>query len=551
MNSVTVAIVGLLVLLLGYLLYGRLIERRIVKPDDTRPTPAHELRDDVDYSPARRIVLFGHHFSSIAGAGPILGPVAAAIAFGWTGCWLWIVLGGIFMGAVHDYLSLTLSVRHKGVSIPDLSGEIVSPLARGIFMLFVWIMLVLVIAVFGRTGAQALTTTPQVVIPTLSLIFIAILFGWLTDKLRVNFWASTAICVGLMVATLIIGYYYPVSLPVAPDTAILIWFTVFMVYCAIASTLPIWLLLRPRDYLSIYVLFACLILGYVGLFALHPEVTAPAFISFHDAVQGPMWPILCITIACGAISGFHCLCAGGTTSKQLDRESDAKPIGYGAMITESILAILCLLAVTAGLYWRAPAGMESLEYGHLMSTVGWIRTFGTGYGHFLTALGIPLALGTMIGVLMIKQFVITSLDTCTRMTRYVWAESIGAKIPILGNKWIATIVPIAVAYYLGFTGVYSYVWPMFGSANQLVAALALLTISVWLAGTKKPAIYTAIPCVFMLATTIAALIWQIPTNFSRGQPQLSVVGIILLVLAVVVVIEAIRTLVKIRKANTA
>jgi len=539
LNSVIVAIIAISALLLGYKFYGAFIEK-IVKPEE-RLTPAHELRDDSDYSPARRITLFGHHFSSIAGAGPILGPVVAATAFGWTGCLLWIVLGGIFIGAVHDYLSLMLSVRHKGRSIPDLSGEIVSPLARLLFTIFVWITLLLVIVVFGITGASTLVNTPEIVIPVFCLIFIAIIFGLMVNKLRWNFWASTAICIGLMGISLLVGYYHPVMLSLAPNTAVMVWFTVLMIYCIFASLLPVWLLLRPRDYLSMYILFAVMIVGYIGLFAYHPEISTTPFVSFYSKSQGPMWPMLFITIACGAVSGFHSLCAGGTTSKQLNKENDGKPIGYGSMIVESILAVLALLAVTAGL--NIP------EYQSFMGKLDPIGAFGAGFGNLLTAIHIPLSIGTMIGVIAVNAFVITSLDTCTRMERYVWAESIGGKIPILKNRWIATLIPITLAFFLGFTGTYDYIWPMFGSANQLTGALALLTISVWLAGAKKPTIYTAIPCVIMLATTIGALIWQIPYNLFYAvppQPVLSLVGIILLILAIAMSIESVKTLIRIR-----
>jgi carbon starvation protein len=541
------------VLLLGYFLYGRFIERKIAKPDDGKTTPAHELEDQQDYSPAKRITLFGHQFSSIAGAGPILGPVAAAIAFGWTGCWLWIVIGGIFLGAVHDYLAVMISIRHKGRSLPDLSGEILSPLSRYLFLAFVWITLVLVMAVFGRTAASALVSTPQVVIPVISLIPIAILFSMLESKLKMNFWLATLIALALMVGSLVVGLFFPISLPVAPNQAILIWFTVFMVYSLFASVLPVWLLLRPRGYLSIYLLFACLVLGYAGLFFFHAPISAPTFIGFQSSTQGPIWPMLCIIIACGAISGFHCLCSGGTTSKQLDKESDAKPIGFGSMILESILAILALLAVTAGLYWKAPSGMEEFSLSYFMEPQGggWIAAFGTGYGRFLEALGIPLVLGIAIGILMVQQFVITSLETCARLERYVGTEMVGKKFPILRNKWVATLIPISIAFYLGVTSAYEWVWPMFGSANQLVAALALLVISGWLASLKRPTIYTVIPCVFMLCTTLGALIWQIPTNFSQGYPQLSVIGLVLIGLTCILIREAIKQMRRMKSKKSA
>jgi carbon starvation protein len=542
MNSVWVALTGIIVLLLGYFLYGKFIERRIARPDNHNVTPAHELEDQQDYSPARRITLFGHQFSSIAGAGPILGPVAAAMAFGWTGCWLWIVIGGIFIGAVHDYLAIIISIRHKGRSLPDLSGEILSPLSRYLFLAFVWITLVLVMAVFGRTAASALASTPQVIIPVISLIPISVLFSMLESKLKMNFWLATFITLALMVGSLVAGLFFPISLPVASEQAILIWFTFLMVYSLFVSVLPVWLLLRPRGYLSLFMLFACLVLGYAGLFLFHAPISTPAFVDFKSSTQGPIWPMLFITIACGSISGFHCLCSGGTTSKQLDKESDAKPIGFGSMILESILAILALLTVTAGLYWEAPSGMEEFGFAHFMESGsgGWITAFGTGYARFLEALGIPLAIGLVIGVLMIQQFVITSLETCVRLERYVGTEMAGKKFPLLRNKWVASLIPILVAYYLGATSAYEWVWPMFGSANQLVAALALLVISGWLAKLKRPTIYTVIPCIFMLCTTIGALLWQIPTNLSQGNPQLSIIGAVLVVLACILVKEAIK-----------
>ena len=522
MNSAVVAIIALAALFLGYKFYSKVIEEKLVKPDNAKLTPAHELEDKMDYSPTRSSALFGHHFSSIAGAGPILGPLSAAPQWGWAFWFLWIVLGSVLMGAVHDFTTLVLSIRHKGISVPDAAGEIINPRVKYVFLVVVWITLVLVIAVFGTVSAKTLTVEPRIVIPILMLCPIAVGFGVSVDRMKLNFWLATILALLLLAIFLAIGYYHPVSLPFSSLTSERTWFALLTVYCFIASLVPVWLLLRPRDYLSIYVLFAGLLLGYIGLFTKHAPISTPALVQFSadfnpaQGSGGPLLPMLCITIACGAISGFHCLVSGGTSSKQLDKESDARVVGYGSMIAEAALAVLALLAVTAGLYWKAPIGEEGLQFGSLMAEEGWILTFSTGLGNFLTSIGIPLSIGILMGTLMLGQFVITSLDTCTRLTRFTWTEMIGERIPRLGNRSIATTVPLAIAFYLGWTGNYTIVWPVFATANQIVAALALLTVSAWLLGTKKPTKYTLIPCIIMLCLTTGALLYEIPAFFGGG-----------------------------------
>jgi carbon starvation protein len=326
-----------------------------------------------------------------------------------------------------------------------------------------------------------------------------------------------------------------------------IWFVLLMIYCLIASVLPVWLLLQPRDYLSIYVLLVGMVLGYLGLFLMHAPMNTPAIVSFSSNI-GPMWPMLCVIIACGAISGFHSLVAGGTTSKQLDRESDGKFIGYGGMITESILAILALLAVTAGLYYVAPSGMEEFSYGTLMQEKGWIVTFGVGYGRFLSFIKIPMLIGSLIGVLMLITFILTTLDTSTRLSRFILTESIGDRISIFKNRWFATVISLLPAFYLGFSGHWEDIWPVFGASNQLVAALALLIVSTWLAEIKKPSRYTLIPCIFMLFTTIGALIVELYQFlfFPGGKYLLGAIALVLMIMAMAVVKEALGTIRRMR-----
>ncbi|MDK2836284.1 MAG: carbon starvation protein, partial [Thermosediminibacterales bacterium] len=357
MNSAVLAILATIWFVIAYKWYGKKMEDKLVVPDDSVPTPAVEMNDGVDYYPAKPIILFGHHFSSIAGAGPILGPVGAVAAFGWGGSILWILLGTVFIGAVHDYLSLMVSVKFKGNSIPEIAQQVVGRRARNLFSIFVLITLILIVAVFGYVATNTLISTPAVVIPTFGVIAVAMLFGYMVYRL--NFSTSLATVLALIALFFLIwlGYKVPISLPFAPKTNFAIWFILLMAYGLVASVLPVWLLLQPRDYISTWVLIIGLVAGLIGTFITHPTINAPAFTTFNTS-SGPMWPMLFIIIACGAISGFHSLVGGGTTSKQLAKQSHGRLVGYGAMLTEGVLATLALLTVSAGLFWKAPAGME-------------------------------------------------------------------------------------------------------------------------------------------------------------------------------------------------
>jgi len=546
MNALILGVFVLLWLFFGYKIYGSRIEKKVINPDDSTPTPANALYDGVDYHPARTSLLFGHHFSSIAGAGPIIGPLLGVLYFGWLGAILWIILGSVFIGAVHDYTSLMASVRNKGRSIPDLSEIVIGKRAKIIFSVFVWLALVLVISVFGIVTSQTFISKPQIVIPTFGLIFLAIIFGWLVYRKGLNVFLGTLIAIGILGFLIYLGEIFPVNLPptIFGIPSHVFWFLILMLYCLFASTLPVWVLLQPRDYLSMWILFAGLLLGYIGLVFFHPVINAPLFVSFFGK-EGPLWPMLFVLIACGAISGFHSLIAGGTTAKQLPKESKGKLIGFGAMLTEGALAGLVVLIASSGLIWDTTGAKNPFGFQYLMKSVGEgggggpIVAFATGFGKFVSSIPfIPLSFGIFFGTLMLNAFVLTTLDTSTRLGRYIFEELIGREKSILSNKWFATLIAILFASVLALTESYKAIWPVFGASNQLVAGLALVTVSGYLIGVKKPSKYTLYPSIFMLLTTISALLYQGYNFLKRGGFLLGSISFILVILALVIVYDA-------------
>ena len=551
MSSLLIAGVLAAWLVFSYRIYGGFIARRLIGPSDERTTPAVAQGDGVDYHPARAPVLFGHHFSSIAGAGPIIGPLLGVLYFGWVAAVLWIALGSVFIGAVHDYIALMASVRSRGQSVGQIAEQRLGRRARIILSLFLWLALILVIAVFGVVTARTFTSQPQIVLPTFGLIFLAMLFGQTVLRRRLPLLPMTLLALVILAALIALGERYPVDLgeSVLGLSALQFWFWILMIYCVVASVLPVWMLLQPRDYLSTWILYLGLGTGFVGLVVLHPEVHSPAWIGFQSPARGPLWPMLFVLIACGAVSGFHSLVAGGTSSKQLARESDGKRVGYGAMIVEAGLAGLVVLIAAAALPWdpaAAPAG-GSLQY--LMGEGGGpIVTFATGFSHLAGSL--PLltpAAGLFFGMLMLNAFVITTLDTSTRLGRFILQELTG-NLPFLSNRYVATIVTVVCAGWLGASDSYTAIWPVFGATNQMVAALALIVLSSWLVGKGKPCRYTLWPALFMLATSVGALAYQGFHFWADGKRLLAVISLGLIVLAGFIAWEA-RGLLTIRSRD--
>lgn len=542
MNALILAGILLLWLFAAYKIYGSFLEKKVIQADDSRLTPARELEDGIDYSPAKKNLLFGHHFSSIAGAGPILGPLLGVLYFGWLGALLWVALGSVFIGAVHDYTSLMISVQNRGTSLANISERLLGRRTKIIFSVFLWMTLALVIAVFAVVAAQTLVSQPEIVIPTFGLIFIAMIFGWLIYRKGVGVSFASAGALILLFLLIYLGKLYPLSLP---DTFIgipaqTVWFFVLIIYSLFASTLPVWFLLQPRDYISTWILFLGMGIGYLGLVVSRPALNAPAFVSFMSQ-DGPLWPMLFVIIACGAISGFHSVVAGGTTAKQLPEESAGKFIGFGGMLTEAALAGLVIFIAAGTLAWMPTGTGGPLNFQHLMTPEGGgpIQTFATGYGELVSSLpGLTLVLGTLFGMVMLNAFVLTTLDTGTRLGRFIFQEMIGTKQSLLQNRWVASGIILIFASVLGATEGYKVIWPVFGASNQLVAALALLIVSAYLIGLKRPAKFTLYPACFMLVTTLAALVYQGYRFFRGGKYLLGSVSIVLILLAVTIALDA-------------
>jgi carbon starvation protein len=547
MNTLIVAVILIVWLILGYKIYGSFIEKRVVQADNSRVTPAREFNDGIDYSPAKKTLLFGHHFSSIAGAGPILGPLLGVLYFGWLGATLWVALGSVFLGAVHDYTSLMTSVQNKGTSLADISRKTIGLRAKIIFSVFLWLALALVIAVFAIVASRTLISQPEIVIPTFGLVFIAMIFGWLIYKKGINVVAGTLSALVVLFLLMYLGKLFPVSLSAKilgmPNHTF--WFFILIIYSLIASSLPVWFLLQPRDYISTWILFLGLALGYLGLIVSHPPLNAPALVSFSSK-GGPLWPMLFVIIACGAISGFHSVVAGGTTAKQLPDEASGKIIGFGGMVTEAALAGLVIFIASSALIWDPTGAKSQFGFQYLMTSLGDpIQAFATGYGRFISSLpGLSLTMGLFFGMIMLNAFVLTTLDTGTRLGRFILTELVGQKIPLFRNRWVASSMIIILAAFLGVTEGYKAIWPVFGASNQLVAALALIIVSSFLVGVKKPKAYTIYPAYFMLMTTLAALGYQGYNFFKAKSFLLGSVSLILIILAAIIVYDARRILFK-------
>lgn len=541
MNAAVIAIGGIIWFFLIYRFYGKFLDKKVIKPDNSRETPAHSLYDGVDYVPAHPAVLFGHHFSSIAGAGPIVGPILAYSLFGWGPALLWILLGTAFIGMVHDYFSLMTSVRNQGVSIAEIAERVISKTAKWLFSVFVWFSLVLVVAVFSVITAKTLEAKPQIAVPTLGLIIVAILFGIAVYRLKVKVLPATIVAWILIFFLVWLGYKFPIT--AGYNT----WFYIFLIYAFVASGLPVWFLLQPRDYLSMTILFVGLLVGYAGLFVMHPEVAGPAFYSFKSP-QGPLFPMLFIIIACGAISGFHSLVGSGTTAKQLDKERHGRIVGSGAMIFEGVLALLVLLLMAGALKWGKGPGQFFLH--SILGKGGPIVAFGTGFGRAVSSLGPSLSVATAFGILMLNAFVLTSLDTAVRLSRFVFQEAIVKDIKILTNRWVAAFVGVALAWGFAATNSWKVIWPAFGGANQLVAALSLFTVTAYIAGVKRPTIYSLVPAIFMWIVTESALVYLLVFKFaphafgSTGKLMLSIVTVILIGLGILVGFEAMASIKK-------
>ncbi|MCM8785996.1 MAG: carbon starvation protein A [Candidatus Omnitrophica bacterium] len=543
MSSLFVFLFGLILFVIAYIFYGKFLEQ-LWGIDESKQTPAYRKKDGVDYIPARHwLILFGHHFSSIAGAGPILGPVIAICVWGWGPALLWIVLGSIFLGGVHDFSSLILSVRNDGLTVGEITKNILGEKSKVIFSLFLWFSLILVVAVFTAVTAKTFIEEPKIVIPTFFLIIDAIIFGFLVYRKSFSIFYSTILCLFLLSIFFIIGKEIPVVIKLSP---LKIWIVILLIYSFIASILPVDILLQPRDYLSSFILFSGMFFGYIGLLTTHPSVKAPFYTSFFSE-KGSLWPMMFVIIACGAISGFHGLVSSGTTSKQISNERDVKKIGYGGMLTEGLLSILALLSVSAGLFWSS--SIPELNYPELMKKGDWIGTFATGYGQILKKIFHP-KIGKLFAIIMINSFVLTTLDTATRISRYITQELFGFsfKIKFLRNRYNATLLGIIFAGYLAF-GNWQKIWPVFGASNQLVAGIILFLCSFYLFLNKRKSLSVLIPSLIMFLTTVVALTIQMISFYTKKSYLLGNISLILIILSIFIIDEGIKILLQFRKGK--
>ena len=539
MSAMALILISVSVFITGYVFYGRYIAGKI-GVDPSRETPAHTMNDGIDYVPAKAPVLLGHHFASIAGAAPIIGPIVAAV-FGWIPVMLWILIGGVFMGAVHDFTSLIASVRHQGRSIGEVIEEEIGERGKTFFLIFSWSTLILIVAVFIIVVSKTFEAIPAAASASVLFIAVALLFGILLYKLNMSLAVATIIGVVLLSGSLYIGYLNPIQL------SALTWTYILMGYIFVASVAPVWILLQPRDYLNSFILYALMILGLAGILYVNPEIRIPSFTSFNVEGLGYLFPILFVTVACGAISGFHSLVASGTTAKQLNSEKDAKPVGYGAMLIESVLAVVAL--ITAAMLLKD-------QYVQMRGNP--IALFAHSLGTLMTSFGIDYDAGKTFASLAVSAFALTSLDTATRLARFALQEFFSKngikdeEQPLLArNRYLATIIGVAVAGVLVISGQGLKIWPIFGAANQLLAALALLSVTVWLSRKGKENWFVKIPMVIMFIITLSALGVMVFHNIKAGHFILAAIAAVLFLLAVFLVFESYNRLKEFRTKSAA
>lgn len=540
MQPVLAAICCFITYAVVYRFYARHLGSRIFQLDPHASTPAHAMGDGVDYVPCRRMVLFGHHYASIAGLAPMLGP-AIAVIWGWLPGMLWVVLGTLFIGAVHDFSALVVSMRHRGMSIGKVAEDLIGRRAKGIFLLIILFLICLVMGVFVRTVSGLFTAEfyPESVFPTFTLIAIAMVMGWLAYKRGISIVRLTVIGFVLMLASIGVGLAIG-----RPDLAGDSWILILLVYAFAASTLPVWSLLQPRDYLNSWLLYLGLGASYVGLFVLQPAFAAPA-IDTQPAEAPPIFPFVFIVIACGAISGFHGLVSSGTTSKQIDKETDALTIGYGGMVGESLLGLLAVLACTAGFRSAESWAEHYSSWGTASGLAEKMKAFIDGTAVFLNSLGLPMELAQAFIALVAVSFALTSLDSGTRLLRYNIEEiSHSVGVPALGQRYVASMLAVILIGFFAFYQIEGQpvglaLWSLFGSTNQVLGALTLLAVTIYLRQNRRNYVYTLLPMAFMLTVTIIAMVIDIRKYWEGGQLLLWGVATSIFVLSVWLLVEAV------------
>ncbi len=555
MNSALLAIFVFICFGLGYKFYSKYIATSIFGIYESFTTPAHTHLDNIDYVPTKKRILFGHHFTSIAGAAPIIGPCIAAY-WGWLPALLWIVLGTIFMGAVHDFGTLVVSLKEKGRSIADIAGGILNKRIRLMFLIFVLLLTWLVLAVFAMAIADLFVSVPMSVLPVNIEIIVALIMGYLVYQKKVDSFIPSIIALAFLYLFVWIGSYYPISFEsfgLSVENSKTTWIILLFIYSSIASLLPVWLLLQPRDYINSHQLIVGLGLLFLGLFISQPHIDAPAIRQVTDSSAPPIFPMLFVTIACGAISGFHGLVASGTTSKQVNKLEDSRFIGYGAMLGEGTLALASTIAAVAGISMVTNCHLPSIGF---VENLDWhtyydtwahassnkAKAFVLGGSAFLQELGIQAQFATTIIAVLVISFAATTLDTATRIQRLIISE-IGhaTKINMLKNRYGATLFAIIPAVMLTLLSVPDpttgqlketawVLWPIFGASNQMLAALSLMVLTLYFLNKQKPILPLVIPMIFVTVITIYSLLLKVESFYLQGNMLLLTISLFLLTL---------------------
>lgn len=554
MSAIVVLLLGLGIMGLGYLFYSKFIAEKIYRLDPDFRTPAHEFEDGVDFVPTNRYVLWGHHFTSVAGAAPIVGP-AIAVIWGWLPAFLWVTLGTVFFAGVHDMGAVWASVRNKARSVGALTGDVVGTRARSIFMIVIFLLLLMVNAVFGVVIAGLLVKFPSAVLPVWGAIVVALIIGQLIYRRLINLMTVSVVGVIALYGLIWMGPSMPIELPasvggLAPNA---MWILLLFAYAAVASLLPVWMLLQPRDYINGLQLFVGLLILYGAVLLFNPSLVTPAFNANVPEGTPSIIPLLFVTIACGAISGFHGLVSSGTTSKQLDRETDARLVGYFGAVGEGMLALGAILCATAGF---ATYGEWSAMYDAFGK--GGVNAFVEGGAYIISnGIGLPETTAATLLTVMAALFAGTTMDTGLRLQRYIfqeWGE-------IHHQEWmkkpaIATLLAVVSCLILAFGAGADgsgglIIWPLFGTTNQLLAGLTLLVVTVMLVRLRRPMWYTLVPLTFMLVMTVLALIAQLKSFYEAQNYFLLVLDVVVLIAAILVAFECAAALKQERRQSQA
>ncbi len=510
MNSALLTLIGLSCFYLGYKFYSKYISEKIYNLDNTKKTPAHEFEDGIDYVPTNKHILFGHHFTSIAGAAPIIGP-CIAVYWGWLPAILWIVLGTIFMGAVHDFGALVLSLKEKGQSVADISSKVINKRIRVMFLLFIMCLTWLVLAVFANAIGGLFTKYSTAVLPINIEIIVAIIIGYFIYKKKIDAFIPSIIALGILYLFVWIGSTNPIDLKdigIAQNSVKHTWIILLFIYSAIASLMPVWILLQPRDYINSHQLIVGLSLIFLSIFIIQPDVIAPAIANTNNGP--PMIPFLFVTIACGAISGFHGLVSSGTTSKQVNKMEDARLIGYGATLGEGSLALAATIAAIAGVSFISTQDAFCMPWACDFSNAksGALSVFIGGSSGLLQQIGLSESLSTTLIVVLVVSFAATTLDSATRIQRYIICEFGNAtRLSLFQNKYIATLISIIPAYFIATNdALRNELWQTFGASNQMLAALTLMILSIYFWKKGKNILPLIIPMIIIMMITISALV---------------------------------------------